>query len=208
MQPVKSILALWVLVFVLCSGLQAQRSLWLPAEIVYNDGHKTTGFIRYREASFFAYMKFKESEPANPVIISPYDITRVSVYGENEVRFISVHLPEKEHFTDASYFARFLAGDEICLVKTRFFYRTCSCNSRGSYRYGYFLTTPDSLHFVDTDKKGQIINHYEIDSCLNRYSYPGMNSGMETVFELTRILFNGQVLFTPENRGENNQDGK
>ena len=147
----------------------SQSLNWVDAELVYNDSTRVHGLLKSKKGSCFAYMKFKVNQTDKAIIVHPDDVYEVHT---DAFQFYSIRFQESEHFITSSSFGILHGGNTIKLLETTFFYKTCSCNSRGSYRHGYFLWCNNDYVYVKLKSDTLITNTIEINVFLAKHGFP------------------------------------
>ncbi len=167
---------------------QAQQKEWIGATVFYNDGHSEEGKIFYRNSSYSSFIRFRGENAERPERITPDEVSSISYGSYPEKEFLSISLPSGDYFNEATYFAQLSAGYKVKLVKTRYYHRTCSCNNRGSYRWGWFLVSDNRILLIETYRNRIIRNLDEVNSFLTENGFRIIADDENFIDELQSII--------------------
>lgn len=170
MQFVKTLLIFGISILLLLyyNISPAQNLKWVEAELVYNNGGRQNGLIKARKNSCFAFMKCKTDTESKAFVVHPDEVNEVIT---DAFHFFSIHFNESDHFIKSSSFGILHGGNEVKLLETTFFYKSCSCNSRGSYRRGYFLWSANDYMYVKLHAGNIVSNPGELNIFLSKHNF-------------------------------------
>ncbi|NLA25353.1 MAG: hypothetical protein GX879_10350 [Bacteroidales bacterium] len=186
MQFVKTIVFFKLILF--CVSINAQNRNWHEVEVYLPKQNIKSGWVKYKNSSYSNYIKFKSGVNSKNQILNPEEVLKIKFKDESKLEFISINLKGKPNFTNDYYFAKYIVCDELSLLQAKVIYKKCTCNESGVYRNSWFLYDSDSLYFVNTDRRKNIINILEINDLLQKYNYHKLKEESAKLTDLINLL--------------------
>lgn len=165
----------------------ANKKNWQTARIVFRDNSEIEMLFLAKDFSYYNFVKAKDSLKAKTQILIPENVSLVESTDE---KYISMFFNEKEFGMESFSFGKWIVGEELMLVYTKFQAKTCACKTSGTYFKGYFFVNNDSIFKIKTDSKNNVYNKVDVYEFFDKYSEYSLPKDINTIEDIVLFMEN------------------